>query len=116
MHAALLDAVGAGRAALIGRQRGVALDQLDAVDRQAEFFSHDLAQGDAQSLTKIDLAAEQGDGAVRVHVEEGIDLLGIEHARSGALSGRPQNGFGRRQREANRESTGLEDRAAGDAS
>ena len=87
LHAAALDAVRAGRAALVGRQRGVAFDKFDLVDTDAELLGSDLRNGDAQPLAQIDLAAEQRHGAVAVDGEEGIDLLGIEHARchGGAL-------------------------------
>ncbi len=66
LHAAALDAVRAGGAALVGGERGVALDQLDALDRDAKLLGEDLAHGDAQPGAEIDLAAEQRDGAVAV--------------------------------------------------
>ena len=81
LHAAALDAVRAGGASLVGRERGVALDIFDLVDADAELLGRDLRNGDPQPLAEIDLAAEYGHRAVGVDGEEGIDLLGIEHAR-----------------------------------
>ena len=115
LHAAALDAVRAGRAALVGRERSVAFDKFDLVDTDAELLGGDLRNGDAQPLAEIDLAAEQRHRAVAVDGEEGIDLLGIENARcrGGALRDGARRQAG--EREADGERAALEDRAAGEA-
>ena len=114
LHAAALDAVRAGGPPLVGRERGVALDIFDLVDADAELLGGDLGDGDAQPLAEIDLAAEDGDRAVAVDGEEGIDLLGVEDPRGVAGACGEQVARARRKREADRERAALEDRAAGE--
>ncbi len=81
LHAAALDAVRAGGSSLVGRERGIALDISDLVDTNAELLGRDLGNRDAQPLAEIDLAAVHGHGAIAVHGEKRIDLLGVETAR-----------------------------------
>ena len=117
LHAAALDAVRAGGAALIGRQRGVALDIFDLVDADAELLGGDLRDRDAQALAEIDLAAEDGDGAVAVDGEEGVDLLadrGRAPRRRRPCAKRALGQAG--ERKADGERAALEERAAGEAS
>ena len=52
----------------------------DLVDTNTEFLGGNLRNGDAQPLAEIDLAAVHRHGAVAVHGQKGIDLLGVEHA------------------------------------
>ena len=84
LHAAALDAVRAGGAALIGRQRGVALDELDLVDPDAELLGGDLRERNAQALAEIDLAGKDRDRAVAVDRKESVDLLRVERSRGGS--------------------------------
>ncbi len=112
LDAAALDAVRSGGAALIRRQRGVAFDEADLVDTDAELLGGDLRNGDAQTLAEIDLAAEYRHGAVAVDGEEGVDLLGVEHTGGG---GALRGSFHRQacERKPDREGAGLEETAAG---
>ena len=72
--------------------------------------------GDAQPLAEIDLAAEERHRAVGVDGEEGVDLLGIEHALGrGAPCARAVEQARRREREADGERAALEDGAAREA-
>src|SRR6516162_9474521 len=59
LHAALGDAGAAPRRSLIGGQRRVAFDQMNAIDGDAELFRNDLPVGDAQARSDVDLAAKQ---------------------------------------------------------
>ena len=85
LHAALGNAVGARRRSLVGRQRAVALDQLDATDWQPEFFRRDLREGGAQAGAEIDLAGIDRRRAVGMEREIGIDLRGVDRLGRGAL-------------------------------
>ena len=100
LHATLLDAVGAGGRALVRRQARVALDELDLLDRQAEFLSCDLREGRAQAGAEIDLAGIDGDRAVRMDREIGIDLLGIDRLALGSGLGEDGAGQGHGDDEA----------------
>ena len=46
LHSAALDAIRAGRASLVGRERRVALDIVDHIDADAELLGDDLTHGD----------------------------------------------------------------------
>ena len=112
LHAATLDAVRTGGAALVGRKRGVAFHVFDLVDADAELLGCDLRHGDAQTLAQIDFAAVERDGAVAVHCQEGVDFLGVENA-AGCLRRCAQWHSGKRK--ADGERAALEHGAAGEA-
>ncbi len=78
LHAAAHDAAAAGGRALVGRQRGVAFDQYDALDADAEFFGGHLRNRDAQSLAEIDLARIDRHRPVGVDRDEAVDVAGVE--------------------------------------
>ena len=78
LHAAAHDAAAASRRALIRRQRRVAFDHGDAIDGDTEFFGRHLANGDAQALAQIDLAAIERHRAVGMHGEKAVELARVE--------------------------------------
>jgi hypothetical protein len=61
LHAATHDAATSGRGSLVRREVGVALDQVDPLDVDAEFLGRHLPNGDAQTLAEVNFAAEHGD-------------------------------------------------------
>ena len=95
LHAALGHAGGAGGGALVGGQQGVALDQGDGLDGDAQLLGGHLGDGDAQALAQIDLAAIQGHPAIGADGQEAVDLGGI-HRLGGGL-GRAGQGEGHHQ-------------------
>ncbi len=56
--AAVLDAGGARRAALVHAGAGVGHEDLDALERHVELFGDDLADGDIEALAHVHLAEE----------------------------------------------------------
>jgi hypothetical protein len=81
LHAAAHDAGRAGGGPLVRRQRGIALDQLDLVEGDAEFFRRHLRNRRAQAGAEIDFAAVKRDRAIGIDAEESVDLGRIEIAR-----------------------------------
>src|SRR5262249_13106934 len=67
LGAAASDAVAAGGGSLVGSERGVALDQRDALERKLELLARDLSHGDAIAGPDVHLAHEDGHRAVGVH-------------------------------------------------
>ena len=82
--AAVLNAGGAGGAALVHRRAGVAHDHLDGLERNVEFLRHDLADGDVQPVPHIHLAEESRYAAVGIDRDVGRQLIGCQR-RLGAL-------------------------------
>ena len=76
LRAAARDAVAARRRALVGRERGIALDHRDALGRDVELLGDDLAHGDAAAGADVHLADEDRQRAVGVHGQIGIDEVG----------------------------------------
>ena len=90
-------AAAAGRRALVGRQRAVAFDQLDAVDADAEFLADHLAHRDAVPGAQVDLAREHDHRAVGADGEEGVELVERQcRPRCGRRAGRLRQHAGRR--------------------
>jgi hypothetical protein len=90
LHAGHLDGEAAPGGALIGGERGVALDQLDLVDADVQLLGHHLGDRDADARADVHLAGVGGDGAVLVDGEEAVDLvqrqgLGLPARRSAGL-------------------------------
>ncbi len=94
LHAARLDPLAAAGRALVGRQRGVAGDDVDRLDRHCELLGRHLAQGRRQALAEIDLAAEQGNAPIPADRDEAVDRAGRQRPRRS--EGQP----GRRRRAA----------------
>ena len=94
LHAAKLDGEAAPGVALVGREQGVALDQLDAADWHVELLRHDLAQRRGDAGAEIDLAGIDGDVAGLVDGEEGIDF-GERHRLGAGLRHRFRQRAGR---------------------
>src|SRR5436190_595532 len=86
LHAADLNRQAAPGGALIGRERSVALDELDPVERHVELVGNDLRQRGRDTGAEIDLAAIERHLAAGIDREEGIDLG--ERERFGPLSQR----------------------------
>src|SRR5206468_11346444 len=59
-----------------GRQVGVAHDEPDSLEGHPQLLRHDLGQLGADVLAELDLAGEDGDGAVLSDVQPGADLSG----------------------------------------
>src|SRR6185437_7206692 len=78
LHAAARDAAAAGGGTLVGRQRGIAFDQRDTLDADAELLGRHLRNRDAQALAEIHLARVDRHRAVGVDRDEAVDLAGIE--------------------------------------
>ena len=73
LHAADLDREAAECRPLIRRQRRVALDDLNPVERHVELVGHDLRQRGAHAGAEIDLAGIDGHHAGGIDGEKGID-------------------------------------------
>src|SRR5208282_4092930 len=65
LNAADHDPRAAAGRSLIGREGGVALDQRNALGREAELLCDDLAERGARPRAEVDLAGEHRDAAVR---------------------------------------------------
>ena len=78
LHRTTRDAGAAACASLIGRERRVALDHRDTLNRHAEFLRHHLAHGGAQTGADIHLTRIDGDGTIGMHREETVDLFQVE--------------------------------------
>src|SRR6185312_8047616 len=103
LHAAELDGEAAPGVALVRRQQGVALYELDAVHRYVELFRYDLAQRRGDASAEIDFAGIDGDFARLVDGEEGIDLGEGDRLGAGLCHGPAQR---TRERERNDERAG----------
>ena len=88
LHAAAHHAAAPGRGPLIRREVGVALDQVDPIDADAELLGRHLPHGDAQPLAEIDFAAEHGHRAVRVDGKKAVHRRRIRPRLRHALSER----------------------------
>ena len=110
LDAATHDAGASGRRALVGRQCGIALDELNAVDRDGELLADHLAHRDAMSCAEVDLARPDDDRAVAANGEERVDRVERQGAgdgvrRSGLATGRRRR---RREAEAHDQRSGFE--------
>jgi len=54
---------------------------LDLIYSDPKLFAGNLADGNPKPLAEINLAAEHRNGAVAVHGEKGIHIVGIERPR-----------------------------------
>src|SRR5207237_4424738 len=77
-HRALRDSGAAACAALIGCECRVALNNVDSVHGNIEFFRDHLTHGDPQAGTDVDLACINGDRAIGMDGEEAIYFTPIE--------------------------------------
>ena len=73
---AALEPGAAGRAALIAGQRRVAHDDVDALEREIEFFGHHLLHGDIDALAHVHLAEVGGGVAVGQYRDPRVELVG----------------------------------------
>ena len=85
LGAAAGDAVAAAGPALVGRERGVALDHRDALERDVELLARELAHRDAPAGAEIHPAHEDGDRAVAVHGQERVHRVGGERLAEEAI-------------------------------
>ena len=83
LHAAAHHAGAAGGRALVRRERGVALDQLDAIDTEIELLGDHLPHRDAVPGAQIDLAGVDGHAAVALEREKGVDRVELQRASVG---------------------------------
>jgi hypothetical protein len=75
--------------ALIGTERRIALNQLDAIERDAQLLGDQLCLRGVQALADLALAGKGGDAAVGIDRDPRVELvaagaiepLRIEHAR-----------------------------------
>ncbi len=74
LHAADLDRQAAPGGALVGRERSVALDELDPVERHVEFVRDDLRQCSCDAGPEIDFAAIDRHHAAGIDREKRVDL------------------------------------------
>ena len=117
LRAAAGDTVASGGAALIRRERGVALDHGDALGPDVELLGDDLAHRDAPAGTHVDLAREQGHGPVGVNREECVDAVRFQRLAEKSVRVRNRLGAGERWRQArahDEDTAGLEEIAAGE--
>ena len=63
-----------------GRPAGVAGDHLDAVERQVELLGRDLGERGQDALAELDLAGEDGRGAVGVDADPAVELAVVLQA------------------------------------
>ena len=112
LQAALLDGVRAVGRRLVRRQQGVALDHRDRCHRHVEFLGDHLGQRRLDAGAEIDLPGEQGDVALRVDGEVGVDVGGgddlVGERVAGLARGGVAGGFrhGARDREGDGEQPG----------
>ncbi len=109
LHAAAHHAGAAGGRALIRRERGVAFDQLDAIDTEIELLGDHLAHRDAVAGAEVDLAGVDDHAAVALEREECIDRVELQRA----AVGRTRAGVrGRRLRDTERQPRHADDERA----
>jgi hypothetical protein len=65
----------AGRVCLIGRQRGVTINQVDAVEGNGKFFGHQLGLCGRNALAQLFLAAIRRHSPVGGDGDPGIELI-----------------------------------------
>lgn len=92
-HGADLDAGAGDGRPLVRCATGVAEDHLDLLERDVQLFGDDLRQCRADAGTKVDVAAEGGDLAVRGNGDERVDL--VQRQVGGALLGKGEQRAGR---------------------
>src|SRR5882762_2608171 len=71
--AAVLDRLAAGGLAFVRSERGVAVDDIDALQIDVELVGGDLRERRADALPQLDLAGEDRDRAVGVDAQPGIE-------------------------------------------
>lgn len=76
LHAAVLERETSAGDPLVRRERGVALDDCDAVQGDVELFSHDLRQRSLNARAEVDLAGIDRDLSIRCDGKKGIDAVG----------------------------------------
>ena len=74
LHASDLDRQAAPGLALVGRERGVACNELGRVERHVEFVGHDLPQRGCDAGPEIDLSGIEGHHSAAIDGQKGIDL------------------------------------------
>ena len=118
LHAAVLDREAAESRSLVGRQRRVALDDRDPLERHRQFFGGDLRHRRVDAGAEVHLARKHRHLAVGVDGEKAVDLvggdglagklLGIFHGRRAGTCGKRA---GKRESDHKR-ARGLEEVAA----
>ena len=78
LHAADLDGEAAPGRALVGRERSVALDELDHGQRHVELLGDHLQQRSRDAGAEVDLAGIDRHHALGIDREEGVDLGGCD--------------------------------------
>ena len=73
-RAAVLDRLAAGGLALVRRLAGIAGNHRDAGERQIELLGRDLRERGENALPQLDLAGEDGGGAVGVDADPAVEL------------------------------------------
>jgi hypothetical protein len=81
LHPPDLDGEAAPGLALVGRERGVALDDLHPRHRQVELVGRDLAERRAGAGAEVDLAGIDRDHALGIDRQERVDLGERERLR-----------------------------------
>src|SRR5688572_5299766 len=76
----------AGSRSLIGSERRVALDQLHAVERHAEFFGNELGLCRIQAVSQFALSGVGGDVAVSANGDPRVELIAWSSIDSLGLS------------------------------
>jgi hypothetical protein len=71
--AALLHGEAAGGLALVRRARGVAVDDVDALEIHVELVGGDLRERGADALSELDLAGEDGDASLRIDAQPRVE-------------------------------------------
>ena len=72
-RAAVLDRLATGGLSLVRRLTGIAGDHLDAGQRQIELFGCDLRERGEDALPQLDLAGEDGRGAVGIDADPTVE-------------------------------------------
>ena len=112
--AAALHAGGAGGAALIARERGVAHHDLDPIEGDVELVRDDLRDRDVDALAHVHLPEVRGDAAVAHHRDPRVQLVrregGLARDHAARLTERDLGG-GRRD-EADDEGAGAPEELA----
>jgi stalled ribosome alternative rescue factor ArfA len=94
-----LDAVRAGSASLVGRERGIALNDVDARHRNIEFVGDNLRKRGANAGTEVNLAQVRRHHAFLIDREKRVDLVGRDALRRRqVLRNRVGNGSSERKR------------------
>ena len=98
-HCGDLDGFAGKSGALVGRLPGMAEHHGHPLEGHVQLFRHDLRQRGADAGAEVDMAAESGDGAIRVHCDEHLAAAQHQqHAAGGEQLGAAE--FGRHRHAA----------------